>query len=454
MAATSAAVARTAWREVGDGVLVAAGLGLLLLTPRNVIGDGEVRHSALQALASGSWPREKYSLVMPLLALPFEAAGRWLDSEQTVVYLFNGVVLALGVLGTWLLLRRCAAPLHRSLALLLVYGSMFPAHVNSFYGETFTAVGLGVGLLLATLASRGMTRGCGWGLAVLAVVNSPAALPAFAAVVLVQVLRTRRAWPLALLPVTIALVLVDVRLHTGGIDSPYLHEMGFPTVLPYSGRPGFTYPVGFGILAILFSFGKGLLFFCPGLFLPVRGRIRAARDAAWPFYLLSVTFVVGLVAVYCRWWAWYGGYFWGPRFFLYASVVAAVVIALRMCTPEPSTTAAAMTLLALALSSWVAVSAVLGNVGQDVCLADNYAREYLCWYSPEFSVLWTPLRDWPTTTLVQKLYIGFTTLAFVRLASPLGLRLWRDAMTAARATFSAAAVTPEAERAGGLATSA
>ena len=49
------------------------------------------------------------------------------------------------------------------------------------------------------------------------------------------------------------------------------NHAGFATVLPYSGLPDFSYPLFFGLLSIFFSFGKGLVYFAPGLLLPPRG---------------------------------------------------------------------------------------------------------------------------------------------------------------------------------------
>jgi hypothetical protein len=49
------------------------------------------------------------------------------------------------------------------------------------------------------------------------------------------------------------------------ILNPYLQgSAGLRTILPYSGLPGFSYPIVFGILNILFSMGKGALILCSG----------------------------------------------------------------------------------------------------------------------------------------------------------------------------------------------
>jgi hypothetical protein len=51
------------------------------------------------------------------------------------------------------------------------------------------------------------------------------------------------------------------------LNTPYLADVehGFVTIMPFSGEPGFSYPIVFGALSILFSFGKGLIFFIPSI---------------------------------------------------------------------------------------------------------------------------------------------------------------------------------------------
>lgn len=405
-----------------DVLLLVAGLLLLLRTPRFVGSDGTVRLDAVKALAEGRIPEMTYSLVMPLVMLPLHWLGGIRGNREELLYVANGLLLALAAGVLWALLRPLGGALVRRFLLLLVFGSMAPAHVNSFYGEMLTAVGVVVGLVAITLRpSRGVAV-AGWVLLVLGVVNTPAAAPALALVAVGHVLWTRRPWALLAVAAAAALILLDLRLRTGGFSSPYGGSAGYRTVLPYSGLPGFSYPLGFGLLALLLSFGKGLVFFTPGLFLPVLRRLDLRLR---PAYVLLAFFVAGLVLVYSRWWSWYGGYYWGPRFFLIAGVVAALVLAVRLSTPERSLAGVLVTLGALTLSSWVAAAAVLGNVGQDVCQANGYALEHLCWYSPEFSVLWTPLLYWPATTTAQQAFLVLVAVVHVRLAWPLWVEVVR-----------------------------
>lgn len=405
-----------------DALLLVAGLLLLLRTPRFVGSDGTVRLDAVRALADGRLPEMTYSLVMPIVALPLHWLGAIRSNSEQLLYVANGLLLALAAGVLWALLQPLGGATVRRFLLLLVFGSMAPAHVNSFYGEMLTAVCVVVGLVAVTVSpSRGVQL-AGWGLLVLGVVNTPAAAPAFALVAVVHVLWSRRPWALVALAATAALILLDLRLRTGGFSSPYEGSAGYRTVLPYSGLPGFSYPLGFGLLVVLLSFGKGLVFFAPGLFLPVLRRLDLRLR---PAYVLLGVFVAGLVLVYSRWWSWYGGYYWGPRFFLIAGFVAALVLAVRLSTPERSLLGALVTLGALVLSSWVAATAVLGNVGQDVCQANGYALELLCWFTPEFSVLWAPLLAWPPTSSTQKAFLLLIAVVHVRLAHPLWLEVAR-----------------------------
>src|SRR5205085_1593251 len=130
------------------------------------------------------------------------------------------------------------------------------------------------------------------------------------------------------------LVLGESWLRRGSpFDTGYGGDHGIQTVLPYSGRPGFSYPFLLGVVSILFSFGRGLMFFTPGLLLWLDARTRDAlvrhRRTVVPMLLA----VAGLVLVYAKWWAWYGGISWGPRFFVFAAIPASLFVAARARPP-------------------------------------------------------------------------------------------------------------------------
>src|SRR5260370_8933858 len=181
-------------------------------------------------------------------------------------------------------------------------------------------------------------------------------------------------------------------------NTGYSGDHGAKNIIPYSGLPVFSYPFFFGLLSILFSFGDGLLFFIPGLLLPIRKTL-----AQWPqhqkinlyqVYTLWICFVLGLILVYSRWWDWSGAGFWGPRYFLFACIPASFALAVRLMRyKEASLGMNLLTFVVFCLSAWVSVNGAVfqGFVTYPrACVRANSAWEMLCWYTPEYSVLWLP----------------------------------------------------------------
>jgi hypothetical protein len=118
--------------------------------------------------------------------------------------------------------------------------------------------------------------------------------------------------------------------------------------------------------------------------------VRRRRPGLAPLLDQLVLFLGGLLVVYSHYWAWYGGWKWGPRYLLFAAYPAAVALAAAL---HISTTAArsAAVLAAAGWTVWVGVSgAVFDLDGLDACIANGYALEHLCWYTPEYSPLLRP----------------------------------------------------------------
>jgi hypothetical protein len=411
-------------------LLLIALLELLALFPHALRGDGAPRFAALSQLLDGhGLPTIKYSLIGPLFAAPLWLVGKATSTPQTLVEIYNWLVFAIGLMTLYVLLRRVMdRRVLRTFLLLLVAASMFPAHTLSFYAETFTAVCVAIGSVLAVFGKR-LTALGGWALAVLGVANIPASMLGFASMALLYALRRRRLRYLAAVLAAAALILAEAWLRRGSpFASGYAGDSGFHTVMPYSGGPGFTYPLLFGLIAILLSFGKGLIFFTPGLFLPARryllaqGRENGAQ--LYVLYLLWLAFVGGMLVVYAHWWAWYGGWFWGPRFFLFASIPAALVLSVRLHAREAGLPANLLTLAALALSFWVGINGVVfEQQGLSVCTAHNYAQEYLCQFTPEFNALWHPFVVSEPLSPGAILYTATSSAIFLYLALPLLTRI-------------------------------
>src|SRR5258708_36519712 len=105
-----------------------------------------------------------------------------------------------------------------------------------------------------------------------------------------------------------------------------------------------------------------------------------------------IRFLVGLVVVYSSLWAWYVGWFWGPRFFLFASLPASFALAVRLQRPDTRLLVNLLTIGALALSVWVGIDGTLfdqyplGNI----CIIHQYSQEYPSHYVPHSIVLCRP----------------------------------------------------------------
>lgn len=436
--ASSRAGQTRAGRTVGiliERALIFEGLLLLFLSEKHrIIGDGMPRYVSLRLLFErGELSEMAYSMIGPLLASPLYWLDRVVGPPLWWSSRYNFFVLLIGLGLLYRLLRPRMEPgTLRKLILLLVAASMFGRHQMDFYGEVFTAMVAGVGLVsLAT----GVSVWAGLAL-IVAVANVPATL---GGLILASVGATffHRRWRLLGLPLgAAALIMAESWLRRGHpLASGYEGNAGFETALPYSGLPGFSYPLFFGVLSILFSFGKGLMFFAPGLFLPVRTRISRLDPVVWRTWILWLLFLAGMVLVYAKWWSWYGGWYWGPRFFLFASLPACLALAVMLADRPQAIGSGLLTLTVLVLSVLVGVTGVVfEQAGLQVCAQDSYALEALCWYVPELSALFNPFVATKPLLFEDWLFLFFGAITLVWLGAPVVRHLSRQSVALLRAT--------------------
>src|SRR4029077_2194298 len=174
-------------------------------------------------------------------------------------------------------------------AFLLLLGTtaMIPGSLTGFGAETFT--------VMAAAAGLAAWSSCRWKTATvllgLAAANVPATI---AGLVLAlgwwawRIKRVRAVAPIAL--GAILWLLENAVRRKSALSTGYEGDHGFQTTLPYSGLTGFSYPAFFGVLSLLLSFGKGLLFFASGLVLWFGRGLQALRDlhetlVLWLLYL-------------------------------------------------------------------------------------------------------------------------------------------------------------------------
>lgn len=439
---------RPAWLPRLDAALIFTGLLLLLLVPQiadhpnwlpggALWHDGWERYRIVDAFVHGTpvgqlkdvdpgWTG-RWPLLPTLLAAPLWYLGDLVLSPAWWIASFNLLVFALGLLTLWWCLRRrVQRDVLRSFLLLLVAGSMFPGHLVTYLPfEVFPAVLFGVGMLVAQHGRRRL----GWSLAAVGAATVPATVAALALVAAFQAVRQRRLRYLLAPLASVVLILMDNYVRLGTLHNGYVtSDRGAQTVLPFSSSSGFHHPLWLGALGLLFSFGKGLVFFAPGLFLPARRAVQAVSDAFRRAHVVLLVAVTGLVLLYSAWWGWDGGFFWGPRFLLLASVPACLALAAALHRPPTSLGLRAGLLGVLLLSVWVGVNgAVFGMEGLSRCdPAVGTGEAYLCVQTTAFSPLFHPFVHLPPLRAPQVLFALFGLGVFVRLAAPLVTGIARD----------------------------
>jgi hypothetical protein len=373
--------------------LVVGWMLLLFLVPHHIGGDGPYRYQAIETLIEhGHLSPVKYSMIGPLFSAPLYLLGKWIGTTEWWVARFNTIFFGLGTLLIYQLLQNSiSSRLLRRFFLLTMLASMMSPELLGYGAEAFNVVSVVAGLA-AWITGRWVL---GSVLLSVGVANTPGTIIGLALAMLVWALREKRFR--AATPVLFAVLIWGAEnwlRHGSPLITGYDLELsgrlpGEHPMLPYSAHKGFTYPLFFGLLSYLFSFGKGLLFFAPALFLPLRSG--TISPATRNLYRYCMMYLLGLAVTYAQWWAWFGGMSWGPRFLVFASFPASLVLAARLNGIDASLINDTLTALALVLCFWVGFSGItFGMEGQQVCAANNFINEPYCWYVPEWSVLWHP----------------------------------------------------------------
>lgn len=278
---------------------------------------------------------------------------------------------------------------------------MLPHHGQFYLSEVSTAMFCFLGLILLD-----HSRKIAFVLLLLGIANNPVILP------LLLVCLVERRWRPVIILILISVVLwvaFENWVKFGSLlGSPYFSEgeKGYKTIMPYSGLAGFSYPMVLGVLSIVASFGKGLIFFIPSLILSLHSRMASWLKFTPANMILINAAIILLVLLYAKWWAWYGGVFWGPRFFLILVFPSCLFLAI-LIRNFVSLGDFVVCVVLVSMSFWVGFNGV--HFGQDnlgICFGDNYAMEMLCWYVPEFSALWRPfvVKGW--VEVVREVLVG------------------------------------------------
>lgn len=413
---------------IETAMIVAALAGLFFLLPHELNGDDVVRLDDIwELIYYGRLTSDPYSLVMPLASTPVIMLSHVTGSWTFWATRFNVLITAGGILIAYRLLRgRVDARLFRLTVLVLLVASLYTNRMRDYNAEVFTATLVTVGIICLT-TNRYVILG--WAAIVIGVVNTPATVVALVLLAILQAARTRRLRHLLPVLAALGLIMLEAWIRRGSpLDTGYAGNHGLRTIMPYSGEPGFSYPFVLGLAAILFSFGRGLLFFTPGLFMWLNRRVRSLLP--WKTAVgMMLAFTAGLVLIYASWWAWYGGIGWGPRFFAFAAIPASIMVAAGIRRAGKSAPADLLTLGVLALSAWVGLAGALTDLNVDIAFCQDggtYANEAYCWFAPDYSSLWQPIRQFPVLTTSEWVLGAFFCVLYGYLAAPLVVSLVRS----------------------------
>lgn len=374
-------------------LIVLGAVVYLLMFPHGIHGDAEVRHRfLLELLETGKLPAMVYSYVHPLFSAPLLLLGNvykdgfwWISRFNTFLFLAT-----LAIAGR--ALRRhhgWSAEGTRLALLLLLAATMFPKHSTDYYAEVFSCC---FALFSILAYQRGRSA-----LAVLAlclsVWNVIATVVGAGVLLVFFALRSRRWRYLAALPLLPAGFLFENWLKYGeAYPTAYMAMQNGPfTIVPYAMGPGFSYPLFFGLLNNLFSFGRGLLWFAPGLLLLLHPALRrdSLRRRTVELFILGLAYLAGLLVIYSKFWAWHGGAFWGPRYLLFGSLLAALALAAFRAERAGGLGMRVLWIAAALLSFWVGCQGVMyGTDFLEPCYSRGHELEFACHYVPQFSVLW------------------------------------------------------------------
>lgn len=291
--------------------------------PQNAVGNGENLYS-------------KKGLGSPLLILPFFYAGKKTAAvgavqlafvstalvTAAILFIFHRLVLSLGYSGRVAVLG----------ALALGFGTLLWPYATMMFSEPLAALGLvlalwGTAAYEQTNAKRWLMV-CSSGLAILILsrsANGVLTLPfgLWMAWRLGQVLWGKRPWLGAAVafavPVGAAVAVVCLYNYV---------RFGSYFSFPLAGGEAFTTPLLTGLVGLLFSPGKGLLFY-----VPLSGLVIVSYVVGWsqmkrPVFGMALAAVVITLLFYGRWYDWFGGKAWGPRFLV--TVMPALVL---LCLP-------------------------------------------------------------------------------------------------------------------------
>jgi hypothetical protein len=273
----------------------------------------------------------KKGTAIPLLALPLFGLGKFwpgIGAVQTVLLLMPLISAATAYVFYRLARRLDFAPGTAILGA-LAWGTATPAfpYARTLFSEPVAALGLCLALY-AMVGARPFTQtrtrslllaGGGMALVMLARQANTVALLPFGVYWLYLLWEDRAAFRLARLwREALALGTLPLLALLWMMAQSYAH---FGRILGHPLDPveGFTTPILTGLVGLLVSPGKGLIWYLPLVLLIPFGLPHWRRNGRLPEFLLALAIFVITLLLYSVWWDWPGGTAWGPRLILFTT---------------------------------------------------------------------------------------------------------------------------------------
>jgi len=391
---------------------------VLYLQPLRLTGDDPIRFNAVTEILNGTMPAMKFSIIHPEF---FAIIQKILDalSIGAMSASHSGAILwALWSISIALILRAHRSERYIVYALSFVYFSMLGAYLTGFSSDVFSALGISLGLAMAILAKGYFIKITGLFFLVFSTANTPVLLAGAVTSSLFMIIKLKQL-RYALYPMlTLLLIIAEASFFRGQLAiSKYAlgTEGGRSILLPWGYIEGFKYPVFFGVISILFSFGRGFLFYIPSFLVA----LRRYKDLLGNWITVQLLFVLSLIPIYGAWWAWYGGLSYGPRFFMLGCIVGAFgVTEILFGHVKHKLTTKIFASLSILMSFWVSFIGISYFITPKVafmCMKEGFRYEPLCWYSPEYSTIFAPLWEGGAVSNEAKYftYLGSLILALI-----------------------------------------
>jgi len=291
--------------------------------------DCEIREDFIEVSPSGKC-YSKYDLGLAVTSIPFYLLGRALygpappgadiiSKAQIVVGMFTQFVTAATCAVLYLLASNLLDSHKKAFDLVMLFGICTIAwpYSSQFLSQPFVALLLLVAVFIL-IKGKGNPTQSGYAIAGLALGwacftrldTVPLALitSGYAFFQLRQ-----KSWPWYAVCRFMAFLLLPVLLAIIAYLVYQFIRSGQWLQIGYEGE-GWDTPFALGLYGLLFSPGKGLSFYSPLAILAFVGlRQLWQRGRQAEVALIGTLFIVQL-AIYASWWAWDGGWTWGPRF--------------------------------------------------------------------------------------------------------------------------------------------